>query len=229
MPRQATPLVLSDLSTFARNLGRAWNARHAAASAPPGHVELQNLIARAAGYKNLQALKGAPPARRSVREPLPLSDHARRTPMQFDADGRLVRWPAKYTTQRMAMWVLWTRFDGKRPYTEREVNTILRAAHAFGDHATLRRELVNHRLLARKSDCSEYRKLPARPDDEVRVLLTAWRARSPMGAEGETPPAASAAGGDQRAATRSGASRAVVPAPASADAMMPPPRHTSPS
>lgn len=54
--------------------------------------------------------------------------------------------------------------------------------HAFGDHATLRRELVNHRLLARKSDCSEYRKLPAPADDEVRALLTAWRTRVAAGA-----------------------------------------------
>ncbi len=178
MPRTATSLVLPDLSTFARNLRRALGARQPADAAPPGHVELQNLIARAAGYRNLQALKAAPPA--PVRSPvaLPLSDHARRALNQFDDDGRLVRWPTRFAIQRMAMWVLWTRFDAKRAYTEREVNAILRDAHLFGDHATLRRELVNHRLLERESDCSAYRKLPARPDDEVRALLTAWRART---------------------------------------------------
>jgi hypothetical protein len=108
---------------------------------------------------------------------LPLSDNARRTLMQFDGEGRLVRWPTKFTIQRMAMWVLWTRFDARRVYAEREVNAILKAANDFGDHATLRRELVDHRLLTRKSDCSEYRKVAARPDDEIRALLTAWRAR----------------------------------------------------
>jgi hypothetical protein len=51
------------------------------------------------------------------------------------------------------------------------------AANTFGDHVTLRRELVDHHLLSRKSDCSEYRKLPARPDAEGRALLAAWRAR----------------------------------------------------
>jgi len=76
------------------------------------------------------------------------------------------------------MWLLWTRFEGRRVYTEREVNAVLKAANAFGDHVTLRRELVNHRLLARKSDCSEYRKVSARPDDEVKALLAAWRSRS---------------------------------------------------
>ena len=30
----------------------------------------------------------------------------------------------KYSVQRLAMWVLWTQFDGKRVYTEREVNEV---------------------------------------------------------------------------------------------------------
>ena len=36
-------------------------------------------------------------------------------------------------------------------------------------------------LLTRKSDCSEYPKLPARPDDEARALLHAWRAEAGRG------------------------------------------------
>jgi hypothetical protein len=170
---EVTPLVVTDLSGFARNLRRALVARHDDGTALPGHVELQNLIARAAGHRNLQTLKAARPSRVTA----PLTDNARRTLMQFDDDGRLVRWPVKFTIQRMAMWVLWTRFEGKRPYTEREVNAILREANAFGDHVTLRRELVNHRLLSRTSDCAEYRKVQARADDEVRAMLAAWRAR----------------------------------------------------
>lgn len=176
MAREATSLVVEDLSAFARNLGRSLKQRHARNAAPPGHVELQNLLARAAGHRNVQALKAAPPAPRAAREVLPLTAHARRTLMQFDAEGRLARWPTKFTVQRLAMWVLWTRFEARRAYTEREVNAILRTANAFGDHVTLRRELVDHKLLARKSDCSEYRKVPARPDAEARALLAAWRA-----------------------------------------------------
>ena len=66
----------------------------------------------------------------------------------------------------------------ERLYTEKEVNAVLKDANTFGDHVTLRRELINHRLMARKSDCSEYRKLAARPDDETRALLAAWRSRA---------------------------------------------------
>ncbi len=120
----------------------------------------------------------APPLATEDRPPpLPLTDNARKALMQFDSRGRLLRWPTKYSVQKLAMWVLWTLFDGRRVYTEREVNEVLKAANAFGDHVTLRRELINHRLMSRKPDCTDYRKLPAEPDDEARALLQAWRAQ----------------------------------------------------
>jgi hypothetical protein len=179
MPRTLTPLVAPDLSTFTRALARSLKERHDAAEPPPGHVELMNLIARAAGHRNVQALKAAavaaPPAV-ADRPDAPLSDNARKALALFDAEGRLTRWPVKFSVQQLLMWVLWTRFEARRPYTESEVNTILKDAQTYGDHVTLRRELINHRLMTRKSDCSEYRKLPARPDDDARALLKAWRA-----------------------------------------------------
>ena len=141
-------------------------------------------MARALGHRNLQSLQAAarpaglpalPLAAEDQPPPPVLSDNARKALTQFDSRGRLIRWPHKFSVQRLAMWVLWTLFDGRRVYTEREVNEILKAANGFDDHVTLRRELVNHRLLQRKSDCSEYRKLPARPDDEARAVVAAWR------------------------------------------------------
>ena len=181
MPREAVSFVVADLSAFARTLARALAERESGAR--PGHVEMLNLIARAAGHRNVQALRAslaapaAPLAAEDQAPPLPLTDNARRTLRQFDTRGRLVRLPSKYTILKLALWPLWTRFDSRRVYTEKEVNAVLSAANAFGDHVTLRRELVDHRLLARKSDGSEYWKLPARPDAEARALLVAWRAR----------------------------------------------------
>ena len=181
MPRRAVAFVVPDLSAFARSLARALAARESAER--PGHVEMLNLIARAAGHRNVQALRGsltapAAPLAAEDRSPaLPLTDNARRTLRQFDTRGRLVRLPSKYSILKLALWPLWTRFDSRRVYTEKQVNAVLVAANAFGDHVTLRRELIDHRLLARKSDGSEYWKLPARPDAEARALLAAWRAR----------------------------------------------------
>ncbi|HNY48710.1 MAG TPA: DUF2087 domain-containing protein, partial [Casimicrobium sp.] len=97
--------------------------------------------------------------------------------MQFDEAGRLVRWPSKFAVQRFAMWALWMRFDASRVYTEREVNTLLNAWATFGDPVTLRRELINMKLLARKADCSAYWKEPQRPDEEMQAFLRAARQR----------------------------------------------------
>jgi len=183
MTREAVPLVVPDIGTFARALGRSLVERHAVKSTPPGHVELLNLLARATGRRSYQGLRAAArlPRAAAALDAAPaaaaLTPAARKVLTLFDARGRLVRWPRKFSHQRLAMWVLWTQFDGKRVYTEREVNEIIKRWHTWGDHVTLRRELINDRLMSRKSDCSEYRKLPARPDEEVRWLLRAWRER----------------------------------------------------
>ena len=189
MRRLPLSVTVPDASLFAHALGLQLKTRHAAGSPPPGHVELLNLMARALGHRNLQSLQAARPALADAVPVLPslalavedrptppaLTENARKALMQFDSRGRLQRWPTKFSVQKLAMWVLWTLFDGRRVYTEREVNEILKAANAFGDHVTLRRELINHQLMSRLSDCSAYRKLNPRPDDETRRLLQAWR------------------------------------------------------
>lgn len=203
MSKDLVSIRIADVSAFARVLGRALHERHGLKPTPPGHTELLHLIARAQGVRNWQALRAAvralpPPAVAPQAAPgaapagasaaptalAPasavaevLSPNARKALALFDAEGRLKRWPAKFSVQRLIIWLLWTRFDAKRSYTEPEVNAVLKAANLFSDHVTLRRELINHRLMSRRSDCTDYRKLPARPDDETRTLLTAWRAQ----------------------------------------------------
>lgn len=178
MSRVPMSFVVVDASRFARALGQSLRER----VEPPGHVELLNLMARAQGYRNLQAwqaalapVRDAPLAAEDAPLPWPLSEAARKALQQFDSRGRLLRWPAKFSVQRLALWLLWQHFDAKRIYTERDVNERLNALHLFGDPATLRRELVNHRLMTRTPDCREYRKLHPVPDDEARALLRAWR------------------------------------------------------
>jgi len=202
MTRTALPYSAPDLSALARLLERALLDHQVTHGRLPGHVEMMNLLARGAGHRNLQALQAATvpmPApviaptvvadawfdAPEIAEPaLPaapaapvLSAHAKKALEQFDAAGRLAHWPPKLSVQRLVMWVLWTRFDARRVYTEADVNRILKGWHTWGDHVTLRRELINHRLMTRKSDCSEYRKTPQWPDDEAQGLLRALRKR----------------------------------------------------
>jgi len=203
MTRTALPFSAPDLSALARFLERTLDDHLVTHGCLPGHVEMMNLLARSVGRRNLQAFQAeAASPRAALPAPAPAADdawfhapaigtppappaaepqltaHARKALEHFDGDGRLVRWPPKLSIQRLAMWVLWTRFDARRTYTEAGVNRILKGWHTWGDHATLRRELINHRLMTRKSDCSEYRKLPLRPDAEVQALLQALRAPS---------------------------------------------------
>ena len=212
MTRTALPYSAPDLSALARLLERALLDHHVTHGRLPGHVEMMNLLARGAGHRNLQALQAAvaqaPVTTHAapvvadawhdapeIAAPEPtaapaapaLSAHAKKALEQFDVAGRLAHWPPKLSVQRLVMWVLWTRFDARRVYTEAEVNKILKGWHTYGDHVTLRRELINHRLMTRKSDCSEYRKLSLEPDDEVRSLLQALRSSARTPARRRTP------------------------------------------
>ena len=205
MTRTVVPYSAPDLSALARLLERALADHQITHGRLPGHVEMMNLLARGAGKRNLQELQAdlarnaspasatPPPAGSDlwfdapelldpvttpvVVAPPELTGRAAKTLKCFDFGGRLTRWPPKLSQQTLAMWVLWTRFDARRVYTEAEVNHVLKAWHGFGDHATLRRELINHRLMTRKDDCSEYRKLVQWPDEEAQGLMRALRKR----------------------------------------------------
>lgn len=194
MTRLLVPFSTPDVSAFTKTLKSFLDERHAAGKPPPSHVELLNLLARAVGLRNFATLKktaltvsssgAAPPTKEISVDSVAsgpaslasMSATVRKALIQFDDAGRLVRLPNKLSVQQMTMWALWTKFMANRKYTEKEVNAITNAFHTFGDQATLRRELVNMKLLGRKSDCSEYWKEPHRPTEEVQDFLRAWRA-----------------------------------------------------
>lgn len=171
------PLFAADICVFSRNLRRLL----AQTAGAPGHLTLLNLIARSAGHRNYQALRAAPKAA-APHEPAPavpialprsaaLPRLTRRALAHFDTAGRLLRWPTQFGVQQMALWALWARIPARRVLSEPDVNRYLGAYHAFGDPATLRRELVNARLLWRTRDCRAYRKEIRRPGPEQREFL----------------------------------------------------------
>jgi hypothetical protein len=190
-PRESHALRIDDLSQFAKTL----RASLVAAAAPPTHLQLLNLLSKAAGYGNYQRFRAQANVDLEHHSPAvstaakiiaskraknevsltALSAHAAKALTQFDADGRLLRWPNRFAVQRIALWALWLEFAMHRRYTEREVNALLNTWHCFGDAATLRRELIEMKMLARTADCREYWKLARRPDDDVRTFLHALR------------------------------------------------------
>ncbi|WP_319542275.1 DUF2087 domain-containing protein [uncultured Pseudodesulfovibrio sp.] len=133
----------------------------------PSHVEMLNLLAKAAGYRNFQHFKSQNEVSVLVdsrQQPVEINDKLiKRLVRFFDEEGRLIRWPKKYTQRMICLWVMWSRIPPKTPFSESEISAFLGQQHLFGDHALLRRELVDRGLVMRTADGSEYRRIESRP------------------------------------------------------------------
>ncbi|MDP1987455.1 DUF2087 domain-containing protein [Phenylobacterium sp.] len=174
MPRTAIPYTTPDISALAKTL-RDQLARQGPA---PGHVEMLNILARAAGAKNFQHYR----ARSEPLEapPAPAADLARveKVARQFDPQGRLLQWPAKPSHQALALWGLWAALPAGDAVSEAVFNGRLNALHAFGDPAILRRSMVSAGLVSRTSDCRDYRRIEQRPPADAQALIRRLRGRT---------------------------------------------------
>jgi hypothetical protein len=173
MSRTAFPLIAEDISRFARSLHRELEAT----GTPPGHLQLLNMLARAAGYRNYQHFRAQHDARARVEQgaaaPAEAVDWRRveAAARHFDEAGGLVRWPSRESHQVLALWVLWSRLPARAAMTEPELNAVLKASNRFGDHVTLRRAMVEWKLLTRTADNHEYRRVEIPPPADARALI----------------------------------------------------------
>lgn len=180
MSRPPIPLSVPDLSTFSRALARQLAT---AEGAPPSHLALMNMLARAGGYRNFQHLRAVQAAEgrlaRSPRAPEPPADLrlVERALPHFDDAGRLLRWPGRRQVRSLCLEVLWAGLPAGQVLTEPEVNAHLEAAHLFGDVAQLRRSLIEDGLVSRTRDGSAYRRLGQAPSPEGRALIQRVEAR----------------------------------------------------
>lgn len=174
MSRVMLPYAVSDISALAKSIGREL----AAAEGKASHVQLLNMLARAAGFRNYQHFRaGAEPAEipgpAPRPPPAPAADLAlvERVVRHFDAGGRLLRWPSRDGHVRLALWALWARLEAGRAYGELEISAALKRLNAFGDHALLRRALVDYGLVSRTADCREYRRIEQAPPADALALI----------------------------------------------------------
>ena len=115
MTRSVFPYYASDISALARSL----NNQLAGWDHVPGHVELLNMLARAVGSRNFQHFRAQMVAEKrltSPRETIEPVDHVelQRLSRYFDANGRLTRWPKKFSHQEPCLWVLWSRLSPRK-------------------------------------------------------------------------------------------------------------------
>ncbi|KAJ55998.1 hypothetical protein ACMU_09545 [Actibacterium mucosum KCTC 23349] len=175
MTKSPIPLRVDDLTHFARAMSRQLGENS------PSHLSLMNMLARSAGFQNVQHMRAATAAARRLAQPAqPAMADARtveRALHQFDAQGRLRQWPSKRATQSLALWALWATLPAGRALSERQVNDALAAQHLFDDVATLRRTMIAEGLMTRKSDGSEYRRIEQKPSPEARTVIHALSRR----------------------------------------------------
>jgi hypothetical protein len=178
MSRTILPLASSDISQFTKAL----RAQLSHADGVPSHVQLLNMICRAAGHGNFQSFRAmtiAPQAAgptsdaapEEQREPALDLKRIQRAARCFDAEGRLLRWPSRRSDQILALWGLWASLPARIRMSEREVSDRIKELHHFGDHAILRRELCNLGLMVRTRDGRVYRRVEKPLPGAVAVLF----------------------------------------------------------
>jgi len=178
MSKDPTPLMAEDISSFSKAL----RAQLGAAKETPSHLSLMNMLARAAGFQNLQHLQANAAAERRLSRDTPIEeiDHRRveRALRVFDTQGRMTLWPSKRAVQDLCLWVFWAALPDHEVMHERDVNATLDRLHLFNDAAILRRTLATQGFVTRKVDGSEYRRVEQRPPPEARALLSTLNRRS---------------------------------------------------
>ncbi len=81
----------------------------------------------------------------------------------LDGAGRLISMPAKRKMKLHVLVYIADKIVKDKRYTEKEINALLNEWHTYGDPVTLRRELVDHRILLRDDYGKEYRRCDLLP------------------------------------------------------------------
>lgn len=171
MTRPLLAMQVNDLSDFARRLRRELTANPAV----PGHLSLLNMIARSAGYRNLQHLRAGalPPAAPTTAATAPPGKEVVQVLRHFGPDGKLSRWPARTAQQHLALWAVWARLPKGPLGDECAFTARLKAVIAMDDPAILRRTMVQRGLIARDARGRAYARVEQPPPPEARALLAA--------------------------------------------------------
>ena len=177
MSKTTLSITVPDVSALAKTIRHALEK---AENRTPGHVELLNILARGAGFRNFQHLKASQDAQMRLATPEPPPpvetepvDHRRIEQVLrcFDRDGVLTRWPKKTQQQKLALWWCWSLLPARREMPEPEVNALLKRQNGFGDHVLMRREMIDWGMMSRSTDCRLYRRTECRPPADALVLI----------------------------------------------------------
>lgn len=175
MTKAPLSMCVDDMTVFTRVLSRQLG------ETSPSHLALMNMVARAAGFQNVQHMRSVSAAAKRLdnQTETAVADarSVERTLHQFDDYGRLLQWPARRSVQTLALWALWATLPANKVLDERAINDHLEEEHLFDDPATLRRTMISCGLLRRKRDGTDYRRIEQQPLAEAKAVISALSAR----------------------------------------------------
>jgi hypothetical protein len=165
MPRTQLAYAVNDVSEAARSI----RDQLSKLDRLPSHVEVLNMLARAAGFRNFQHYRAG--SAHAVVPPQFDEGKVDKVARYFGAAGRLQQWPSRQAHGVLCLWVLWSRLPRGADFTEAEIGEVLDAWHTFGYRALLRRALVDHGLVDRTVDGGRYTRIELAPPPELVPLL----------------------------------------------------------
>ncbi len=77
----------------------------------------------------------------------------------FDEEGRMKSWPGKFGKQQIAMGLLAEQIESGKEFDEKEINEVLNTLHTYNDPASLRRSMIEQKLMDRTPDGRKYWKV----------------------------------------------------------------------
>lgn len=172
MPRTILSYTVDDISSAARSMRQ----QLLKLKRTPSHLELLNILARSAGFRNFQHFRSNrdgpfPGPGLSVETPTIDLAAVEQAARFFNDKGKLTSWPSKVSRARLCMWAIWARLPSQQDMTEKDINMRLKALNTFGDHALLRRALVDYGLFSRTASGGCYRRIEQQPPAELSPLL----------------------------------------------------------
>lgn len=168
MTRIPLSYQVPDISVLARKIETALKADPGL-----GHLELLNILAKGAGFRNFQHFRASALAGAKVVEPGPMADQTRvaQALRFFDDQGRMKSWPSKTNLQHLCLWGIWSRLPKGQVMSEREFNAALAPLHLFGDPPIIRRTLWELKLIHRSADGRDYQRVEQAPPPDALALI----------------------------------------------------------
>ncbi|GHF13284.1 hypothetical protein GCM10017044_04080 [Kordiimonas sediminis] len=178
MPKTKLAYNVSDISKTARSIRQ----QLLDLDRLPSHVELLNILARSAGYRNFQHFRTQQEPTQDLTPPVSESPHidlamTEQTARYFNFNGQLTRWPSKDSRARLCMWVIWTHLPAHQDLGEHDMNNLLKDLNTFNDHALLRRALIDFKLVTRTPSGNVYRRNEKEPPLELELVLKLIRTK----------------------------------------------------